>query len=581
MSDHEFTVGIGGAAGDGIASTENILARTCARLGMQICAYNSYQSVIRGGHIWLRMRAAEKKIQNHGDHLTMSIALNQDALNKHNAEVNEGGYILYNSDRFNIDGLEMKKDVDAIGIPVKEISAPFGGKPLMQNTVALGAAVHLLGLELDVAIKVVADIFSHKGEKVISTNQELLRAGYEFVQGKASPLGVKWEFSRKSRPVITGNEAIAMGAAAAGCKFYAAYPMTPASSVLHWMAGHADKLGIAVKQAEDELAVANMTIGAGYAGVRAMCATSGGGFALMTEAIGMAGMIEAPCVFVEVQRGGPSTGLPTKTEQGDLNQVYGASQGDYPRIILAPTSVMDMFDSAPEAFNLADRYQCPVIVLSDLYLSEHDETVDIEDFNFEPEIDRGLLVNGAPTNGNGYERYAQTDTGVSPRALPGNPGTLHVAGTDEHNERGDLISDVNTDPATRIRMMDKRERKIRRALKDLPAPTLHGPADAPVTLIGWGSSLGLIREAMELLEKEGIKTNHLQIKYIHPFHTEEVSQILSNCKKTVMIETNFSGQFERHLRAETGISVDAHIRKYDGEPIEPLFIVEHIKEILS
>ena len=576
MGNQEFTVGIGGAAGDGIASTENVLARTSARLGLHICAYNSYQSVIRGGHIWLRMRGSEVERQSHGDHLTVLIALNQDTLDRHAGEVDEGGYILYNGDKLSMDGLETKKDVDVIPLPIKEISDPFGGKPLMQNTVALGAAVRLLKLDIEVVDGVLGEIFGHKGDKVIQANQSLARAGYDHVEGKASPIPFDWEFTRRARPVITGNEAIAMGAAAAGCKFYSAYPMTPASSILHWFATHAEQLGVVVKQAEDELAVANMAIGAGFAGVRSMCATSGGGFALMTEACGMAGIMEIPVVFVEVQRGGPSTGLPTKTEQGDLNQVYGASQGDYPRIIVAPRTMIEAFDTTGEAFNLAEKYQLPVFIMSDLYLSEHDETVDPDLFDFEMEIDRGAI---ATEPGEGYERFAQTETGVSPRAFPGTPGGVHVAGSDEHNEKGELISDVNTDPATRIRMMDKRMRKMVHAKADLPPPELWGPADADVTLIGWGSTQGVIREAIELLEKDGIRCNNLQIKYIHPFHGDEVTAILQAAKKTVMVEVNYTGQFERHLRAETGLSVDAHIRKYDGEPMEPLYIVEHVKEI--
>lgn len=578
MIEHEFTVGIGGAAGDGIASTEDILARTCARLGLQICAYNSYQSLIRGGHIWLRLRAALKKPLTHGDDVTLLIALNQDTLDRHASEVAEGGIILYNGDRFRLDGHELREGVRAIPLPAKEISAPFGGKPLMQNTVALGAAIHLLGLDLEVAEEVVGDVFAKKGDTVVSTNRSLLQSGYEFVRGKASPLDLSWKFSRKSRPVITGNEALAMGAVAAGCKFYSAYPMTPASGVLHWMAAHGEKFGIVVKQAEDELAVANMTIGAGFTGVRSMCATSGGGFALMTEAIGMAAMLETPAVFVEVQRGGPSTGLPTKTEQADLHQVFGASQGDYPRVIIAPTTIQDMFDTPAEAFNLADRYQIPVIIVSDLYLSEHDETIDAEEFDFEPAIDRGEVVNGEPMNG--YKRFAITQTGVSPRALPGNPGTQHVAASDEHDERGDLISDAHTDPEMRRRMMDKRMRKMEFIREEFPPPSLFGPEDADVTLIGWGSTQGVIREAMELLARDGIRCNHLQIKYLHPFRGEEVKRILDGCKKTIVVEGSQTGQFERHIRAETGCSVDGHVRKYDGEPMEPLYIVTYVKEIL-
>ena len=525
------------------------------------------------------MRAAEKKLQSHGDHLTLLIPLNQESLNKHVSEVDPGGFVLYNGDRFNLDGLTLPRDVKAVALPVNEISSPFGGKPLMQNMVAVGAALHLLGLEIEAAEKVIADIFARKGENIVQANRSLARGGYEFIREKVSPLGYGWKFTRKARPVITGNEALAMGAAAAGCKFYSAYPMTPASSILHWMASHAQELGIVVKQAEDELAVANMTIGAGYAGVRAMCATSGGGFALMTEAVGMAGMMEVPVVLVEVQRGGPSTGLPTKTEQGDLNQVFGASQGDYPRIIIAPTTIVDCFYTVGEAFNLAERYQCPVIIISDLYLSEHDESVDLEDFNFEFEIDRGELFAGQPSNG--YRRFAQTETGISPRALPGNPGTHHVAGSDEHDEEGVLISDVNTDPVIRKRMMEKRMRKIDFASRNLTPPTLFGPADADVTLVGWGSTQGVIREAMGILQNNGIRANNLQIKYIHPFHSRVVKEILDGCKKTVVVEGNYTGQFERLLRAETGFSAHSHIRRYDGEPFEPLYVVEHLKEIIS
>ncbi len=577
----EVTVGIGGAAGDGLDKTGDTLARTAARLGLHVYAYNSYQSVIRGGHIWLRVRIGQDKVQCHGDHLNALIALNQDAIERHAPEVEPGGVILFNTDKLRVN-TALQDHVATLPLPVAELTAPFGRiQPIMQNTVALGALLFLLELEFDVAASVLADTFAHKGKAVIDQNVGLLRAGYDYARDRFVPLGLRWEFSRKRRPFITGNEAFSIGAVAAGCKFYSAYPMTPASSILHWMAAHADRCGIVVKQCEDELAVVNMAIGAGFAGVRAMCGTSGGGFALMTEAIGQAGMIEAPVVIILVQRGGPSTGIPTKTEQADLNQALGASQGDYPRIIIAPTHTADCFHSAVEAFNLAEKYQLPVILISDLLLSEHPETVDLELLPHRVPVDRGdIVTEWDPANGT-YKRFAFTASGVSPRALPGTPNTLYVAATDEHDEEGILISDVFTNPAVRRKIAEKRMKKMALALKDLPAPELEGPLDAEVTLIGWGSSRGVIREAIAQLAAHGVRANHLQIKYILPFHADEVRNILSRARRRICVEGNATGQFARHLRAETGIGVDHLILKYDGEPFEPRQITEQVLAILE
>jgi len=301
----------------------------------------------------------------------------------------------------------------------------------------------------------------------------------------------------------------------------------------------------------------------------------------MTEAIGQAGMIEAPVVIVEVQRGGPSTGIPTKTEQADLNQVLGASQGDFPRVIIAPTRTADCFPTAVEAFNLAEKYQLPVIIISDLLLSEHPETIEPETLTAGVPIDRGELVAEPSTENGKYKRYAFTLSGISPRALPGTANALHVAASDEHDEEGILISDVFTNPAVRRKIAEKRLRKLDLALRDLPAPQLWGPADAEVTLIGWGSTQGVIQEAVGQLATAGIRANHLQVKYLHPFHSSVVSEILSRSKRTICIELNATGQFARHLRAETGYSVHDRILKYDGEPFEPHHITEQVLAILE
>jgi len=577
----DITMGIGGAAGDGLDKTGDTLARTAARLGLSVYAYNSYQSIIRGGHIWLRVRLGQDKVESHGDHLRALIALNQDSIERHAPEVGPGGVVLFNADKLRLN-IPLRDNVTPVPLPVAELTKAFGRvQPIMQNTVALGALLFLLDLDFDVAAGVLADTFAHKGKPTVDLNVGLLHVGYDYARERVPALGCRWSFSRKRRPFITGNEAFSLGAVAAGCKFYSAYPMTPASAILHWMAAHGERCGVVVKQCEDELAVVNMAIGAGFAGVRAMCGTSGGGFALMTEAIGQAGMIEAPVVIVEVQRGGPSTGIPTKTEQADLNQVFGASQGDFPRIIIAPTQTADCFPTAVEAFNLAEKYQLPVIIISDLLLSEHPETIEPETLTAAVPIDRGQLVTD-PGAGNGkYKRYAFTPSGISPRALPGTADGLHVAASDEHDEEGILISDMFTNPAVRRKIAEKRLRKVDLALRDLPAPQLLGPADAEVTLIGWGSTLGVIREAVGQLAAAGIRANHLQVKYLHPFHSRDVSEILSRCKRTICIELNATGQFARHLRAETGYSVHDRILKYDGEPFEPGDIAEQVRAILE
>ncbi len=577
----EATIGIGGAAGDGLDKAGDALAKTAARLGLYLYAYNSYQSVIRGGHIWLRLRMAAEKVYSHGDHLHVLIALNQDAIERHAPEVEAGGVVVFNADKLHCDAALLRDDVIPVPLPVAELAKGVGKlQPVMQNTIALGAVLFLLGLDFEVASGVLRDTFQHKGEAIAELNVRLAQAGYDYARQAFVPLGYSWNFSRVRRPFVTGNEAISLGAVAAGCKFYSAYPMTPASSILHWMASHGERCGIVVKQCEDELAVVNMAIGAGHAGVRAMCGTSGGGFALMTEAIGQAGMIESPVVIVEVQRGGPSTGIPTKTEQADLNQVFGASQGDYPRVILAPADVTDCFWTAVEAFNLAEKYQLPVIIISDLLLSEHPETVEPDAFSHDVPINRGELVTEWKGQGP-FKRYAFTRSGVSPRALPGTDGTVYVAATDEHDEEGILISDVFTNPAVRRKMAEKRMKKLEALRRELPPPKLEGSRDALVTLIGWGSTKGVIGEAVTQLQAEGMRANQLHFKYIFPFHARETLEILKSCKRTISVEVNQTGQFARHLRAEAGFSVDDQILKYDGEPFEPRHIVSQVKAILE
>ena len=570
----EFALAIGGAAGQGIATPGSILARLFTRRGLCLNAYNAYQSIIRGGHIYLTIRLSDQRIHSHGDHLNMLLCLNQDTMNRHLGLLGAGGTVIYDSDK--IKPGEAAEGVQLCPMPVKELSNRSRNK-VIQNTIALGVIAYLLGLDFEVLETSLKLQFDRKGEAVVTENVTAARAGYNYAVANFEALPEALPTGEKPLALWTGNDALAMGGAAAGVKFYTAYPMSPATGILHWMARNARDLGIMVRQGEDEIAVANMAIGAAHVGARAMCATSGGGFALMTEAVGSAAMMEIPLVFINVMRAGPSTGVPTKTEQGDLWQVLGASQGDFERLVMAPTDALDAFNSVPEIFNLCERHQCPGIVVSDLLISEGTFSADPDEIDLHPQIDRGdVITNGAP-NGE-YLRYEDTESGVSPRALPGIPGYAHVVATDEHDQDGVLISDEFTNPHKRRRMVEKRARKIANVAEQIPAPELEGPADADVTLIGWGSTQGVIKEAIEQLAEKGVTANQLAVRWIVPFHSQAVIDAVNGARRTIIVENSYSGQFYRYMRSETGLSVDGHIRKYDGEPFMPHHIADGVLE---
>ena len=573
---YDFAMGIGGEAGQGIATPGDILARIFVRRGLHLTTYNAYQSIIRGGHIFLTVRVSDEKIYSHGDRLDLLLCLNQDTMDRHLNLMGPGSRVVFNSDNIKAEGAA--RGVGLCPLPIAELTQ--SRNRLVQNTVAVGAIMALMKLDFGVLEESLQLRFQRQGQAVVDENVRVARAGYDYTLANFEPFSQDVGQGEKPLAVWAGNEAIAMGAAAAGLKFYAAYPMSPSSGILHWMASNARNLGIMVRQVEDEIGVANMTIGAAHAGCRAMCGTSGGGFALMTEAIGAAGMMEIPVVFVNVQRAGPSTGVPTKTEQGDLWQALGASQGDFQRLIVAPTDALDAFNTMPDLFNLVDHYQCPGIVISDLLISEGRYSVDPADINMYPDIDRGaLIMDGSATDG--YKRYENTESGISPRALPGLEGRVHVVATDEHDEDSMLISDEFTNPHKRRMMVEKRSRKLNDMLERVAPPQLEGAEDADVTLVGWGSTYGTIKEALGLLPVQGVKANQLAIKWIVPFHGDVISDILSKSKKVIVVENNESGQFYRYMRSETGLSVDGHIRKYDGEPFAPHHIVQGVLDLLK
>ncbi|HET9309538.1 MAG TPA: 2-oxoacid:acceptor oxidoreductase subunit alpha [Candidatus Sulfotelmatobacter sp.] len=574
-----FAIGIGGAAGQGVATPGDIFAKIFSRRGLHLNAYNAYQSIIRGGHTFLTIRTGPEKVTNMGDRIDLLIPLNQDSMDRHLRLLTEGAACVYNADT--IKPGVVAEGVQLCPLPVSKL-ADITRNKVAQNTLAVGAALSMAGVGFQALEEVLGEQFKKKGEAVVAENVGIARAGYEYASANFQPFAWPLPITENRYAVMSGNIAMAMGGAAAGVKFYCAYPMSPSTGVLHWMASHARKAGIMVRQVEDEIGVVNMAIGAAHAGVRSMCATSGGGFALMTEGLGLSAMMETPVVVIDCQRAGPSTGVPTKTEQGDLWQMLGAAFGDYPRVIACPLDIGDSFTIIAEVFNLADRFQCPGIVLSDLLLSEGRLSVDPKELNFEPVIDRGELITSPEENRNGgYKRYKITMSGISPRAIPGVAGYTHTAASDEHDEDGVLISDEFTNPTKRRAMMEKRMRKAAGIAAAVPPPELWGPRDADVTLIGWGSTKGVIEEACEILNEQGVSTSQLQIRWLVPLHGEAILDILKNARHTIIVENNYSGQFARYLRSETSFVPDGHIRKYDGEPFMPHHIVDAVREQLG
>ncbi len=579
-----FAIGIGGAAGQGVATPGDIFAKIFSRRGLHLNAYNAYQSIIRGGHTFLTIRTGPEKVTNMGDRIDLLIPLNQDTVNRHLGLLTAGAACIYNSDT--IKPGPAGGGVQFCPLPVAKL-ADITKNKVAQNTLAIGAGLSMMGIGFQALESVLSEQFQKKGEAVVAENVALARVAYEYATLNFKPFANPLSMTEKRYAVLSGNIAMAMGGAAAGVKFYCAYPMSPATGILHWMAAHARKAGIMVRQVEDEIGVVNMAIGAAHAGVRAMCATSGGGFALMSEGLGMSAMMETPVVVIDCQRAGPSTGVPTKTEQGDLWQMLGAAFGDYPRVIAAPLDIGDCFKLIPEIFNIVDRFQCPGMVLCDLLLSEGRLSVDPEDLDFSPIVDRGELIttaNGArsgPGTDGAYKRYHITESGISPRAIPGLPGHIHTVSTDEHDEDGVLISDEFTNTVKRRAMMEKRMRKVPGIKGAIPPPTLRGPRDADVTLIGWGSTKGVIEEACEILSEQGISASQLQIRWLVPLHDEAILDALKGSRHTIIVENNYSGQFARYLRSETSYVPNGYIRKYDGEPFMPHHIAEAVKEQLA
>lgn len=565
-----FTVKIGGQAGQGIKAAGLMLAKVATRAGFYIYNHIEYPSLIRGGHNVIQVNISQEPIGAPRQTSNFLIALNQESINLHFDKLAPGSGILYDSDD-KLDLSKVSRKINLFPTPLSKLAQESGGGELCINTVALGALIGHLDGRLSTLKDLVSEEFADKDLQVIKTNQQAAEAGFNYAlknfADKIKKILTPHE-PISPKMIVTGNEAAALGAIAAGLQFAAIYPMSPISNILHVLAANQEKFGFIYKQPEDEIAAINMAIGASFAGVRSMVATSGGGFCLMTEGLGLSGMTETPLVIIEGMRASPATGLATWSEQGDLRFVLHAHQGEFPRIVLAPGDAQEAFYLTMQAFNLADKYQTPVIVLLDKNLCENDQSFEMFDIvNYQ--IDRGRLVTDRQNN---YQRYQLSPAGVSDRATPGS-GNFLIANSDEHDEAGYSNEEIKN----RNSQMQKRMKKLETCAKlDMPAPQLYGPENAAVTIVSWGSNKGSILAALKHFEN----VNFLHLTWLSPFPSEAVKKILSKSHSIIDVECNYSGQLTGLVREKTGIEVSDKLLKYDGRPIYPEEIVEKIKSAL-
>lgn len=563
-------------------TTGTTMSKIFARLGMSVFDYVEYPSLIRGGHNAFYVRAAGARIFSQKQPVDILVALNRETIDKHKHELSEKAAVVYDPNTTKVEEGEFPAGILLVPVPLLEITKQVGADRLMINTVAVGASLALFHNDFSVLDTIMKNIFGRKGDQVVALNINTSRAGFDYVAKNFwGKFHITIQEVVQKNLLIGGAEAVALGAIRAGVKFAAIYPMTPINGVQTALVMQALKYNIVVKEPEDEIAGINMALGASFAGARSMVATSGGGFSLMVEGVGLAGQTETPIVIIEGMRPGPATGMPTWTAQGDLRFVMHAAQDDFPRIVVAPGDASEAFSYTMKAFNLAEKYQLPVIVLVDKYLMEGHVTLDADSMKKEAaafRIERGkFLKDEELVNETDYKRYAFVADGVSPRSIPGQKGGIGLSGSDEHDERGLY----NEEAENRRKMMDKRFAKLESAMAEFPAPELYGEKEAPLTILSFGSTKMPILEAMQWLKQQGISVNFLKVSYVDPFPGKEVALAVKSAKKTLVIENNKTGQFEGLVNQYAGVTLDHNLRKYDGRPFYPEEIVAKVRSLLS
>ncbi|WNF35328.1 2-oxoacid:acceptor oxidoreductase subunit alpha [Bacillaceae bacterium IKA-2] len=565
---------VGGQQGEGIDSTGELFAKVLVKSGASVSTYKQFMSRIKGGHTNYKLRASAEHSYYSGEKIDILVCLDQETFDMHEHQLKKGSIAITEGEEISITETELGF-IKAV-FPLKSIAVKLGNS-LAKNMISLGISGSLAGLEVSYFEQLMEELFEKKGEKVIETNIKAVQYGYELAEQYLStyrmPFGEQLKKkAMKPQLFISGNEATAFGSFMAGCRYLSAYPITPASEVMEWLAEELPKVGGVVMQVEDEIAGICFAIGASYSGVRAMTSTSGPGFSLKSEAIGMAGMAEIPIVIVNSQRGGPSTGLPTKHEQSDLQQMIHGTHGEIPRIVLYPATIEDAFYLASEAFNLADRYQCPVIVALDLGMSMNKMSVPAFDVD-RVSIDRGKLLTDDEASDyeeTHFKRYRLTEDGISPRPKPGMKHAVHTTSSNEHDEFGYICEDVDN----RIKMMKKRLEKITDA--QIQVPFKHNPAlESEVILVGMGSTYGAIKEAAAQLQ-----VGHLHLQQIHPLPIKELEKIFEN-KTIITVENNFNAQLLQVLKQGMPIhNRSQSVVQFDGNPFTVETIITKVREMM-
>ncbi|MFD1587127.1 2-oxoacid:acceptor oxidoreductase subunit alpha [Halorientalis brevis] len=555
---------IGGEAGDGIDSTGKIFAQALSRAGRHVFTSKDFASRIRGGYTAYKVRTSVDRVESVVDRLDVLIALTERTIDENMDELHDGSVIIYDGERTTMRDVEIPEEMIGLDVPLKSLAEDAGGA-IMRNVVALGAACEVADFPIENLDEALEKRFKDKGQAIVENNKKAARVGQEYVQEEYDyEFDYDLECTDNDYILLNGNEALGMGALAAGCRFYAGYPITPATSIMEYLTGRLDKYGGKVVQAEDELAAINMALGAARAGARAMTATSGAGIDLMTETFGLVAQSETPLVITDVQRSGPSTGMPTKQEQGDLNMALYGGHGEIPRFVVAPTSISECFWKTIEAFNLAEKYQTPVFLVSDLAMSVTEQTFPPETFDMdEVEIDRGKVVDEDEIsewqNDKGqFQPHLANDDGISPRTFPGTEGGAHMTTGLEH----DALGRRTEDKQVRIEQVDKRQQKVdtAREREDWDYRE-YGNPDSDNLIISWGSNEGAMREALGFLDEKGIDVRFISVPYIFP--RPDLSEEIEAADDVIVVECNATGQFADLLEHDS-LTRLKRLNKYNG-----------------
>ena len=578
---HQLSWKVGGQQGEGIESTGEIFSMAMNRLGYFLYGYRHFSSRIKGGHTNNKICVRTTEVRTIPDDLDILVAFDQETIDVNYRELTVSSVILADAK------FKPQHPEDCVAtmyvVPFTEIAAELGTS-LMKNMVAIGATSALLNLDKMVFQSVVDEIFGRKGEAVVEKNMQAIQQGYEVMAKLLGDRIGEWELDPADgnhRLFMIGNDAIALGALAAGVRFMAAYPITPATEIMEYMIKKLPKFGGTVIQTQDEIAAATMAIGANYGGVRSFTASAGPGLSLMMEAIGLSGMTEQPLVIVDTQRGGPSTGLPTKQEQSDLMQMIYGTHGEIPKVVIAPSTGQEAFFDTIEAFNIAEELQVPVIILSDLQLSLGKQTVEPFDYS-KIAIRRGRLQVEeelpAVEDKSYFKRYEVTSDGVSPRVLPGMKNAIHHVTGVEHDETGKPSEAASN----RQRQMDKRMRKLQHVHFPNPIYKYTPHEEADVLVVGFNSTRGVLEEVQGILNAQGIRANHAHIRLIHPFPTAEVAPLIASAKKVLVVENNATGQLANIIKMNIGAHEKiVNVLKYDGTPFLPRELTNRVKELLA